>query len=74
MNMRGGSQVANPHNAFCIEQRTAAKPKEAQVRVFGLFLPLSRLSPAGAQPLGRLHVNLSQPDLVEDLVQRVVSC
>jgi hypothetical protein len=29
------SQVANPHNAFCIEQRTAAKPKEAQVRVFG---------------------------------------
>ena len=39
------SQVANPHNAFCIEQRTAAKPKEAQVRVFGLFLPLPRLSP-----------------------------
>ena len=28
------SQVANPHNAFCIEQRTAATPKEAQVRVF----------------------------------------
>jgi hypothetical protein len=41
------SQVANPHNAFCIEQRTAAKPKEAQVRVFGLFLPLPRLSPVG---------------------------
>ena len=31
------SQVANPRNAFCIEQRTAAKSKEAQVRVFGLF-------------------------------------
>ena len=31
---RAPSQVANPHNALCIEQRTAAKPKEAQVRVF----------------------------------------
>ena len=41
------SQVANPHNAFCIEQRTAAEPKEAQVRVFGLFLPLPQLSPVG---------------------------
>ena len=41
------SQVANPHNSFCIEQRTAAKLKEAQVRVFGSFLPLPRLSPVG---------------------------
>jgi hypothetical protein len=41
------SQVANPHNAFCIEQRAAAKPKEAQVRVFGLFLLLPRLAPVG---------------------------
>jgi hypothetical protein len=41
------SQVANPRNAFCIEQRTAAKSKEAQVRVFGLFLLLPRLAPVG---------------------------
>jgi hypothetical protein len=41
------SQVANPRNAFCIEQRAAAKPKEAQVRVFGLFLLLPRLAPVG---------------------------
>ena len=41
------SQVANPRNAFCIEQRTAAKPKEAQVRVFCLFLLLPRLAPVG---------------------------
>jgi hypothetical protein len=40
------SQVANPRNAFCIEQRTAAKSKEAQVRVFGLFL-LPQLAPVG---------------------------
>ncbi len=32
---------------FCIEQRAAAKPKEAQVRVFGLFLLLPRLAPVG---------------------------
>jgi hypothetical protein len=25
-----------PRNAFCIEQKAAAKSKEAQVRVFGL--------------------------------------
>ena len=41
------SQVANPRNAFCIEQRAAAKSKEAQVRVFGLFLLLPRLAPVG---------------------------
>jgi hypothetical protein len=41
------SQVANPRNAFCIEQRTAANSKEAQVRVFGLFLLLPRLAPVG---------------------------
>ena len=41
------SQVANPRNAFCIEQRTAAKPKEAQVRVFGLFQLFPRLAPVG---------------------------
>jgi hypothetical protein len=41
------SQVANPHNAFCIEQRAAAKSKEAQMRVFGLFLLLLRLAPVG---------------------------
>ena len=41
------SQVANPRNAFCIEQRATAKPKEAQLRVFGLFLLLPRLAPVG---------------------------
>ena len=41
------SQVANPRNAFRIEQRTAAKSKEAQVRVFGLFLLLPRFAPVG---------------------------
>ena len=41
------SQVANPRNAFCIEQRAAAKSKEARVRVFGLFLLLPRLAPVG---------------------------
>jgi len=43
------SQVANPRNAFCIEQRTrtAANSKEAQVRVFGLFLLLPQLAPVG---------------------------
>ena len=41
------SEVANPRNAFCIEQRAAAKSKEAQVRVFGLFLRLPRLAPIG---------------------------
>ena len=40
-------QVANPRNAFCIEQRTAANSKEAQVRVFGLFLLLPQLAPVG---------------------------
>jgi hypothetical protein len=48
--LAGASQVKkliNPHNAFCIEQRATAKSKEAQVRVFGLFLPLPRLSPVG---------------------------
>jgi hypothetical protein len=41
------SQVANPHNAFCIEQRAAAKSKEARMRVFGLFLLFLRLAPVG---------------------------
>ncbi len=41
------SQVANPRNAFCIEQRATAKSKEARVRVFGLFLLLLRLVPVG---------------------------
>jgi hypothetical protein len=41
------SQVANPRNAFCIEQRATAKSKEARVRVFGLFLLLPRLAPDG---------------------------
>jgi hypothetical protein len=41
------SQVANPRNAFCIEQRATAKSKEARVRVFGLFLLLPRLAPVG---------------------------
>ena len=42
-----GSHVANPRNAFCIEQRATAKSKEARVRVFGLFLLLPRLAPVG---------------------------
>ena len=42
-----GCQVANPRNAPCIEQRTAANSKEAQVRVFGLFLLLPQLAPVG---------------------------
>jgi len=41
------SQAAIPRNAFFIEQRTAAKPKEAQVRVFGLFQLFPRLAPVG---------------------------
>jgi hypothetical protein len=41
------SQVANPRNTFCIEQRATAKSKEARVRVFGLFLLLLRLAPVG---------------------------
>ena len=41
------SQIANPRNAFCIEQRATAKSKEARVRVFGLFLLLPRLAPVG---------------------------
>jgi hypothetical protein len=34
---RKSSQVANPRQAFCIEQRAAAKPKKAQVRVLVLL-------------------------------------
>ena len=56
------SQVANPRNAFCIEQRAAAKSKEARVRVFGLFLLLPRLAPVGL--IARLLVS----DLAEVLV------
>ncbi len=29
------SQVANPRNAFCTEQRVTENSKEARVRVFG---------------------------------------
>ncbi len=41
------NQIANPRNTFCIEQRATAKPKEACLRAFGLFLPLPRLAPVG---------------------------
>ncbi len=58
------SQVANPRNEFCIEQRATAKllekPKEARVRVFGLFLLLPRLAPVGltARKLVSEHVGV----------------
>ena len=50
------SQVANPHNAFCIKKRAAAKPKEAQVHAFDLFLLYRNLRSLSAGPEA---VNLS---------------
>ena len=42
------SQVANPHNAFCIEQRTAAKAQKNPCACFWCcFLPPPRLKPVG---------------------------
>ena len=59
--------VANPRNAVCIEQRAAAKSKEAQERVFGFFLLLSRLAPVVG-----LTARYFFSDLVEVLVIQYV--